>query len=84
MEKVVTLPKSTKDIGETLSNKHAEEKSDNRDCLRKILSSLRFLGRQGLPIRGHVDEADGSYIQLLTLLKMHKIAPTNVLSKVKR
>lgn len=67
VDKVITLPKSTKDIGETLSSKHAEEKSDNRDCLRKILSSLRFLGRQGLPIRGHGDEADGNYIQLLTL-----------------
>ena len=67
IDKVITLPKTTKDIGETLSNKHAEEKEYNRDCLRKILSSLRFLGRQALPIRGDGDETDGNYIQLLTL-----------------
>ena len=36
-------------------------------ALLKILSSLRFLGRQGLPIRGDGDETDGNYIQLLTL-----------------
>ena len=49
---MITLPKTTKDIGETLSTKHAENKNDNRECLLKILSSLRFLGRQGLQIRG--------------------------------
>ena len=38
MQKVIKLPKRTKDVGETLSTKHAEEKkSDNRDCLQKIL-----------------------------------------------
>lgn len=57
----------TKDIGETLSQTHAAEKSENRECLLKILSSLRFLARQGLAIRGDGDESDGNYIQLLKL-----------------
>ena len=65
--KVVTLPNTTEDIGETLSTQHNEDKINNRDCLLKILSSLRFLGRQGQPIRGDGDESDGNYIQLLTL-----------------
>ncbi|XP_045167705.1 zinc finger MYM-type protein 1-like [Mercenaria mercenaria] len=67
VEKLVTLPEVTKDIGETLSNAHAEEKSDNRESLSKILSRLWFLGRQGLPIRGDGDENDRIYTQLLKL-----------------
>ena len=42
---VLTLPRTTKDIGEILSTKHAEDKIHNRDSLLKILSSLRFLGQ---------------------------------------
>ena len=64
---MLTLPRTTKDIGEILSTKHLEDKIHNRDCLLEILSSLRFLGRQGLPIRGDGDETDGNYIQLLML-----------------
>ena len=30
VDKVITLPKTTKDIGETLSTKHAEKKNDNK------------------------------------------------------
>ena len=67
VDKVTTLPKTIKDIGETLSTKHAENKNDNRKCLLKILSSLRCLGRQGLPIRGDGDETDRNYTRLLTL-----------------
>ena len=67
VDKVITLPKTTKDIGETLSTKHSENKNDNRECLIKILSSLRFLGRQGLPIRGDGDDTDRNYTQLLTV-----------------
>lgn len=54
--KVLTLPKTTEDIGETLSTQHNKHKTNNRDCLLKILSSLRFLGRQGQPIRGDGDD----------------------------
>ena len=35
-------------------------------CLLKLISSLRFLARQGLAIRGH-DEAQGNFLQLLQL-----------------
>ena len=63
--KVETLPRTCGDIGEKLSKQHADEKSDNRDCLRKILSSIRFLARQGISLRGDGDESDGNYIQIL-------------------
>ena len=40
VDKVITLPKTTKDIGETLSIKHAKNMNDNTECLLKILFSL--------------------------------------------
>ena len=43
MERVFTLPATTPDIGEVLSTVHAQEKFENRQCLLKILSNLRFL-----------------------------------------
>ena len=52
MERAITLPKVTKDIGELLSEAHSKEKRDNRECLLKILSSVRFLARQGLALLG--------------------------------
>ena len=33
-----------------LSSQHAKEKADNRHMLYKILSNVRFLARQGLPL----------------------------------
>ena len=67
MERAITLPKVTKDIGELLSEAHSKEKRDNRECLLKILSSVRFLARQGLALLGDGDESDSNNIQLLQL-----------------
>ena len=64
MERAITLPKVTTDIGELLSEAHSKEKRDNRECLLKILSSVRFLARQGLALRGDGDESDSNYMQL--------------------
>ncbi len=63
--KVVTV-KST-DVAEILSAKLAKDKMERRQCFLKILSNIRFLGRQGLPLRGHGDEADSNYMQLMKL-----------------
>ena len=62
----MTLPATTRDVGEILSSTLAKEKADNRQCLLKVLSSLRFLVRQDSAIRGH-DEKDGNLYQLLKL-----------------
>ena len=67
VEMVLTLPATTKDVGELLSSAHAHEKAVNRHCLVKVISTLRFLARQGCPIRGHDDETDGNFYQLLKL-----------------
>ena len=67
VEKIVTLPATTRDVGELLSGMHAQEKIENRQCFLKILSNLRFVARQGCAIRGQGDETDGNFYQLLKL-----------------
>ena len=67
MQMIVELPKTWPDVGEMLSREHATEKGQNRDCLLKIISNLKFLARRGLPVRGDGDETDSSFIQLLKL-----------------
>ena len=65
LERTLTLIKSTKDIDETLSERHSNEKSENRRCLLKIISNIRFLAHQGLPLRGDGDEDDSNFVQLM-------------------
>ena len=60
VELVEKIPKTTKNVGDMLSSTHAKQKAENRDMLKIILSSIRFLGRQGLALRGHYKSADGS------------------------
>ena len=64
---MIRIPATTKDIGEQLSQQHAKEKEENRKMFLKILSSIRYLARQGLPLRGDGDEQDGNFLQLLKL-----------------
>ena len=44
--KVMTLPSTTKDVGESLSAIHQIEKLECRQCFLKILSNIRFLAQQ--------------------------------------
>ena len=67
VEVVITLPATTKDVGELLVQQHAKEKECNRKMLLKILASIRYLARQGLALRGDGDEDDGNFLQLLKL-----------------
>ena len=64
---MVTLPSTTKDIGEQLSQLHATEKANNSKAFLQILSAIKFLCRQGLALRGSGDEADSNFMQLLYL-----------------
>ncbi|KAI6656107.1 Zinc finger MYM-type protein 1-like [Oopsacas minuta] len=63
-----------KDVGEILRKGYAEEKAENRRMLQIIITSKRYLGRQGLALRGHYKtgddivergETDSNFIQLL-------------------
>ena len=49
---VEKIPHTTKNVGEMLSSTYAQQKAENRVMLKIILSSIRFLGRQGLALRG--------------------------------
>ena len=66
VEKLSTLLATTRDIGEALSEGHAQEKLENCNCLLKILSNLRFLSRQACAIRGD-GGGDSNCIQLFKL-----------------
>ena len=67
VEAIITLPATTRDIGEQLSQQHSKEKQVNRKMLLKIVSSLRYLARQGLAVRGDGNEKDCNLAQLLRL-----------------
>ena len=61
------------DIGDLLSERHALEKSKNRKILLSILSNIRYLARQALPLRGGdwntetKSEENSNFHQLLKL-----------------
>ena len=65
--KTITLPATTHDIGESLS--------------AQLLSNVKFLARQALPLRGAGDESDSNYIQLL---KLHGEDDPRVFDLIKR
>jgi hypothetical protein len=67
VERVLTLPAQTEDVGEALSAAHAEEKASNRRNLLKILDNINFLARQALPLRGGGDEENSNFMQLYHL-----------------
>lgn len=65
--KTITLLSTTRDVGELLSAAHSQDRLERRQCFLKLLSNVRFLARQALPLRGDGDEFDSNYIQLLKL-----------------
>ncbi len=67
IEAIVTLPKTTKDIGELLDLGHISKKAENQKMLLTILSNLRFHGRQAIPLRGDGDDTNSNFQQLLRL-----------------
>lgn len=63
---MVILPKTTRNVADSLSATHAREKQKNRQILLKIIEIIQYLGRQGIPLRGH-DVAESNFMQLLQL-----------------
>ena len=53
-----------------LSSRHSQQQKENRECLLKILASLKLLTRQEIPLRGCAGDADSDFVQLM---KMHAI-----------
>ena len=63
----VSKVKSEQNIGKVISIDYQLQQEQNRDCLLKIIDIVKFLGRQGLPFRGHGDEENGNFNQLIKL-----------------
>jgi hypothetical protein len=53
-------------VSAQLSCKKQEDQKIARSCLNKIVTSVHFLARQGITLRGHI-EGEGNFIQLLKL-----------------
>ena len=62
---LLTSSKEKQSVSQLISSGHAKQMKENRVALVKIFTSLRYLGRQGLPVRGKVEEESN----LMTLLK---------------
>ena len=60
VHRLLTVPKSTQDISLAL------EKNLSNVQL-KVISSVRYLARQGLPLRGKKDDKESNFQQLLKL-----------------
>ena len=67
VEVTITLPATTRDVGEQLSKEHQKEKETIRKMLLKVIYCIQYLARQGLALRGDGDEQDGNFMQLLQL-----------------
>ena len=67
VEVMIVLPSATKDVSELLVTQLAKEKEHNRRMFLKIVSSIRFLSRQGMAFRGDRNDEDSNFLQLLRL-----------------
>ena len=69
-ERVLTRLAIAKHIGEMLSTQVAETRRINQANLLHVLSAVKFLARQGLPLHGSglTQETDSNLSQLLCLL----------------
>ena len=56
-------------IASLLNHQHDEETKFHRQMLLKLLSCVRFLARQGLPLRGHREDMETFEGNLLLLLQ---------------
>ena len=72
-EQLLTLPATNMDVGEMLCKGLMTQRANNRHCLLKVLSSWKFLARQGCGIRGHDDNCDGNLYQLVKLISQDDI-----------
>jgi len=64
---MIELPHSSVNVAESLSSALKTEKLQRRRCLLKLISNMKYLTRQGLSLRGHGDESDSNFMQLMIL-----------------
>ena len=63
----IYLESSNINIDESLVKQSVQEKAKNRSALLNIISNIRFLARQGLPLRGADHDKDSNFYQLNNL-----------------
>ena len=61
---VSEIAETNANLPKMFDSKLTYEKFDNRQAFLEILESIRYLGRQGLPLRGH-DDSQGNFMQLM-------------------
>ena len=68
MQKLVSVSDTSGHVDELFSSQIASDRKSNRENLLLILRSIKFLGRQGIPLRGASQEGhsevDGNFLQL--------------------
>ena len=52
--KIISLPATTNDIGESLSQLHKKEKLERQQCFLKILTNIKILARQGIDVKNNI------------------------------
>ena len=67
IERLNKIPATCRNVGNMISSIRETEMSNSRQCLLKILSNIRFLARQALPLRGTGDEKDSNFHQVYKL-----------------
>ena len=67
VEVVITLPRTTGNVGGMLSSTLAIQKRTNRLYILKVAQSIKFLARQGIPLCGDGNKRDSNFMQLLCL-----------------
>ena len=67
VKKLHIIPRTTKDIGESLNTVHEKEKWMIVEYLLKVLQNICFLSQQGIALCGDGNEDDSNFIQLLKL-----------------
>ncbi len=72
IEAVVTLPSTSKSLDEMLILEHKKAREEATEMLHLILSSVWFLARQGLALRGQNSDESSNLVQLLKLRAQDK------------
>ena len=67
MLKTITFPAKTRDVGEMQSSQLTKLRLEWRKCFLKLLSNVRFLLRQGLPLRRDGDDTNSNFMQIISL-----------------
>ena len=63
VSRFLKIPSETNDLIQTIRSTLKLQQDQNRKSLIKIISSIRYLARQGIALRGH-NEEDSNIIQL--------------------